>query len=222
VLQIPIRESIVQFRWIEFILAQTGFLNYESSLNLEMQQLNEIHIVAFLCFLGTFVGYWPSGAERASFSYMVGAERSFADAIARIGLPNDEPFKPYYAQIHFRHFTLTKTLNKMIGSDGLRCYRQQGKIESLDLGKPPALFEERRISIFGILPNIAFSREPMHPSIYRVLMLADAYKDFPFDFRGLVDRELKWYPGCGGVFAFQAAILIAMRTWETEWNNVLD
>jgi hypothetical protein len=215
-LQTPIRDSILWVGWIKFILAQTGFLNYKFPFDEASKRFNDIHLASFLCFLGTFAGYWPSGVERARFSFRTASH----------GLTSDEAFGLYYAQVHFRYFTPSDTLNKAIGSDGLRCHRQQGQIESLDLGKNPTRFEERRISIFSILsssieaPRYKWTRTP---SVYRVVILADAYENFTSDLRGLIsESELKYYPGFGGVFAFQGAIILAMSIWETEWNNVFD
>ena len=54
------------------------------------------------------------------------------------------------------------------------------------------------------------------------MILADAYENFPFDLRGLTESELKYYPGFGGAFAFQGAIILATNIWETEWNNAFD
>jgi hypothetical protein len=76
----------------------------------------------------------------------------------------------------------------MIRNDGLQCHRQRGEISSPDLGKIPTRFEERRISIFGILSSIEVSHYEWlnTPSVYRVVILADAYENFTSDLRGLI------------------------------------
>jgi hypothetical protein len=145
-LQAPIQDSILKFRWIEFILAQTGFLDYkdlpgvynEPLTEFYLQRLHSIHLASFVCFLGIFAGYWPSGVERAAF--LVRRDES-------LGVP----FGRLYVQLHFRCFRLTDTLANTVGSDGLQCYRERGEIEPSDLGIARVSFEERRISIFGIL-----------------------------------------------------------------------
>lgn len=58
-------------------------------------------------------------------------------------------------------------------------------------------------------------------SIYRVLILADTGVDFPVR-PDLKESKLEWYPGFGGAAAFQAAIFLTARVWETEWNKALD
>jgi hypothetical protein len=212
-LQTPIQDSVLKFKWIEFVLAQTGFLNYKASPDYDYLTSQTIHQASFLCFLGIFAGYWPSGAERADFSF-------------KADMYSANTFNRYYTQIHFRCFILTDTFNNIIGSDGLQCSRQRGKIESSALGITARRFEERRISIFGVLSNFeGYQREfgtehVTKPSIYRVLILSEADVDFPF--RDLEKSDLKWHPGFGGTLAFQRAILLTIRVWEREWNKVMD
>jgi hypothetical protein len=211
-LQTPIRDSILEFRWIEFILAQTGFLGYgvlnprdQSSGD---QNSGEIHQASFLCFLGTFAGYWPSVSERAHFSF-------------RTDWAGYHKLPLHYAQIHFRCFELADTSGNTPGSGyGLKCQRQRGQIESANL-KKITHFEEKRISIFGILSTIHDRERMSMSSIYRVLILADTGLDFPGR-PDLKESKLEWHRGFGGVFAFQEAIFLTVRVWETEWNKALD
>jgi hypothetical protein len=132
-----------------------------------------------------------------------------------------------YVQLHFRYFTLVNTLmSDVIACDGLLCKRQQGLITSSALSIAPLRFEERRISIFGILTMLNDWHEDgkinTTPSIYRVLILGEDDADSPFDIRTLEQCELKWRPGWGGVIAFQTAIYFTVKIWEKEWNKVLD
>jgi hypothetical protein len=205
------RSSILEFRWIQFILAQTGFLNYEKGLDGHSPL-----IASFLCFLGTFTGHWLSAAERANFSFM----GELASGSFR--------FDRHFAQIHFRCFTLTGDLDDTIGSGGLQCLRQRGQITSSALGTIPLRFEERRISIFGVLSDFGHEGTGYKadggrlPSIFRVLILTEADVNFPFSSEIVDESELKRWPGWGGTVAFQAAIFVTLKIWEKEWNKVLD
>ncbi|KAE9372640.1 hypothetical protein N431DRAFT_244483 [Stipitochalara longipes BDJ] len=162
-----------------------------------------------MCFLGTFSGHWPSAVERASFSF-----RTIF-----------YPLEQLFTQVHFRYFKLIDTLNDNVGSDGLQCHRQRGKIPPSSPGRSPLQFEERRISIFGILsaPHRFndFGSFLYKPSIYRVLILSE--DDLRFPLCNLIDdSKLKWWPGLGAAVAFQTAIFLTVSVWEREWNKVLD
>jgi hypothetical protein len=210
-LQAPIEDSILKFRWIQFILAQTGFLGYKGLLGTydkrsEMFWLQRyaFHLTYFLCFLGIFAGCWPSGAERTSFSH-------------------NRSLEWHYAQIHFRCFALTDALDDTVGTDGLRCQRQQGEIVYSVVEPESARFRETQISIFGILSTLIGASAISDPSIFRVLILADANVAFPEEpYRLLKDGDFKLFPGSGGMVAFQGAIFLTVTVWEGEWNKVLD
>ncbi|PMD38648.1 hypothetical protein L207DRAFT_42244 [Hyaloscypha variabilis F] len=211
-LQTPIRDSILEFKWLEFILAQAGFLDYESPSSGIFSRLPRYapHLASVLFFLGMFAGHWSSGAERALFS-------------SRVEILSGLAWN--YAQLHFRYFVLGNEPNNTIGSGGLLCVRQRGQITSSTLGIVPLRFDERRISIFGALT--AFSawdaaEFPRVPSLHRVLILAENDLDFPFGEMALKDYELKFWPGFGGSIAFQSGIFLTVKIWEKEWNKVLD
>jgi hypothetical protein len=116
------------------------------------------------------------------------------------------------------------TPKKTLGSDGLKCQRQQGEIKFPGLRISLFRFEERRISIFRILSSTStdsgLSGREISPSVYRVLILAEA--DVDFFAKDLKNSGLKWRDGCGGPIAFQGAIFPTLRIWEREWSKVLD
>ena len=164
-----------------------------------------MYLSSIICFLGTFAGKWPSRNERSEFSHK-------AD-MRSVG------FNRYYLQVHFRCFTCTpKLLKSSPGTGGLHCSRQRGEIVSDTLKVIPHFFEERRISIFGILSTSDCSNNV--PAFYRVLVLADAGIDFPF--QQAKASGLNRRAGLEGTIAFHAAIFATVGVWETEWNNVLD
>jgi len=165
-LQVPIRHSILEFRHIEYILAQTGFLDYKLPSNIYGLVRQTPHLASVLFFLGTFSGQWSSGTERALFS-----SRS----------ENYGRFQWNYVQLHFRYFRLVDELSDIIASDGLLCLRQRGQITSSALETVPLRFEERRISIFGVLTapsGYGGDYTERFPSYYRVLILAQDEVDF--------------------------------------------
>lgn len=206
--QTPIQHSVLEFGWIAFILSQTGFLSDTDDHSLVHSKAN---LVSVLSFLGIFAGYWSSGTERATFA-------SIRENKSEFSIPCD------YVQLHFRLFTLVDTPSDVTGSDGLLCRREQGQINYSTLGTVALQFKERRVSIFGILSSLAGRNGAWNgtirwPSMYRVLILAEEDMDIPFD---PDECKVRWRPGWGAMIAFQTAIFLIVKIWETEWNNVLD
>jgi hypothetical protein len=205
-LKVPVKDGILELRWIEFILAQTSFGNYANSYQLTLPDSDyPRYLSSVICFLGTFAGKWPSRNERSEFSHK-------AD-MRSLG------FNRYYLQVHFRCFTCTsESLKPSPGTGGLQCLRQRGEIASDTLKVVPHFFKERRISIFGILSTSDWSSNV--PAFYRVLVLAEAGMVFPF--QQVKASGLNRRAGLEGTIAFHAAIFATVGVWETEWNNVLD
>jgi hypothetical protein len=199
---------------MEFILAQTGLWGDYSYFIRDGKLVGfAVRLASVTCFLGTFAGDRSPRNERSRFSYKL-------DFYAM-------PARPprYNLQVHFRCYTCPESLHESlmegVGTGGLLCKRQRGRIASTALGVDPRIFEERRISIFGILSRNPVYNKKTLPAFYRVLVLADAGIDLPFEqitHSGLLEgRE-----GLEGTLAFYAAVLVTVGVWETEWNNVLD
>lgn len=56
--------------------------------------------------------------------------------------------------------------------------------------------------------------------MYRVIIVADESLDFSLS--RLMDKKLKQSAGLEGTITFQMAILVAVRVWEVEFDNMLD
>jgi hypothetical protein len=157
-------------------------------------------------FLGVFAGHWLPGNERSQFSCCY-------------------DFRPggmtrYYLQVHFRCFTHVDSLDWVKGTDGLRCLRKHFEIASDDPGVTSYIFQERRISIFGILSTgTPIVGEPAGSLFYRVLVLAESGMDL---FSNVLPSGFGGCEGLEGTIAFQIAVLEAIAPWEAEWNSVLD
>jgi hypothetical protein len=107
--------------------------------------------------------------------------------------------------------------------EGLKCLREDIQIASDALKVLPHLFQERRISVFGVLSIDDIGGDTMSlPGFYRVLVLAEAGMDFSFHVEGFKASGLKWCAGLEGTIAFHAAVFASVDPWETNWNNVLD
>lgn len=208
-MQAPIHDSILELRWIEFILAQTGLWNYDSPGPGDLV-LYAMHIMPVVSFLATFVGHWPSRNERSRFT------------CRRIYFGESRDCSCYHVQIHFRCFARVESLPKSTGTDGFLCQREQGQIASTVPGIAPCLFEERRISILGIMSDSSDLMGTLnsYPAMFRALILAETGIDFST--YSVETRELKWRAGLEGTIAFHAAIFATVRVWEIEWNSVLD
>jgi len=209
---VPLENGIVEFRWIEFILAQMCLLtsswkdpnNFWSAL---------MHLSSITYFLGIFAGQWASRNERYDFSHKFDFHRQ-------------SWFSRYYIQVHFRCFAPVTSLKASPDTEGLKCLREDIQIASDALKVPPHLFQERRISIFGVLSSSRgdTSEDCLEavPAFYRVLVLAEAAMDFPLLIEDFKASGLKWCAGLEGTIAFHAAVFASVGPWETDWNSVLD
>ncbi|KAI1173790.1 hypothetical protein F4777DRAFT_421598 [Nemania sp. FL0916] len=186
----PIENGVLSFPILNFILSQIGRWTY-----------NEVE--TWLYFLGVFSGQWSQRFERWHFSSIHMCARS--TQIRLIGL-----------QVHFRCFG-SISFDDGQGTDGLKCDRERGEIRSEIHGVAPLLFEEKRISIFGLLsgqdiPSGNFGVPPF----YSVVILSD-FECYP-------DRN--WEPdrryGLEGTIAFQSALFTCVGLWQGRWNAMLD
>jgi len=107
---VPLENGILEFRWIEFILAQMCLLtsSWKDS-NYSWSALT--HLSSIMYFLGIFAGQWPSRNERYDFSHK---------------LDFDRPFGRYYMQVHFRCFAPVTSLKASPDTEGLRNTSGQG------------------------------------------------------------------------------------------------
>ena len=160
-LNVPINDGILELRLIELILAQTGLWSYKPPLLGRMNSYRQ-RLASVMCFLGIFAGHWTSLSERSYFSH-------------QLDLDGPELLGPCYLQVHFRCFTHKESLTPTKDTDGLRCHRQRGEIASDTLEMTSRYFEERRISIFGVLSTQGWVAG-MLPA-YRVLVVAETGMD---------------------------------------------
>ncbi|KAI0413088.1 hypothetical protein F5X98DRAFT_379161 [Xylaria grammica] len=194
----PIRNGVLDLRWVNLILAQISRWSYLHSL-IEADADRYIELLGWIMyFLGVFAGSWPSRSERLNFSHFLHLE-----------------LKSYrrYIQIHFRYFTTAEPPAASPGTDGgLLCHREQGRIASDALGVAPHSFTERRISVSGLL-----SLSTNIPAFYSALIVGEAeFRAVPYDY------DIEWCAGLEGTITFQIALLASVQVWETEWNKVLD
>ncbi|GAW23843.1 hypothetical protein ANO14919_134200 [Xylariales sp. No.14919] len=194
----PIRNGVLDLRWVNLILAQMGRWSYLHSLT-KADADRYIELLGWIMyFLGVFAGSWPSRSERLNFSHFLHLE-----------------LKSYrrYIQVHFRYFTTAEPPVASPGTDGgLLCHREQGRIASDALGVAPHSFTERRISVSGLL-----SLSTNIPAFYSVLVVGEAeFHAVPYDY------DIEWCAGLEGTITFQIALLASVQVWETEWNKVLD
>ena len=149
-------------------------------------------------FLGVFAGQWPSRNERSGFSHKRDIRIPFR-------------FDRLYIQAHFRCFapvTSTVTsLKESQGIEGLKCLREDILITSDAPKVLPHLFQERRISIFGVLSS---NGVPSEGAFYRILVLAEANMIFPFEVTDFEASGLKWRGHLEGTIAFHAAVFASV------------
>lgn len=208
-MKVPLKDGILEFRWIEFILAQMCLFNATPSDWDIRDESYATHLSSVMYFLGIFSGQWPSRNERYDFSHKGDFARPFW-------------FGRYYIQVHFRCFAPATSLKASPDTEGLKCLREDIQIASDALKVLPHLFQERRISIFGVLSSCESVAEDPVPAFYRVLVLTEAGMVFPFHVKDFESSGLKWCAGLEGTIAFHAAVFASVGPWETDWNNVLD
>jgi hypothetical protein len=157
-------------------------------------------------FLGIFAGHWLPAKERSRLS----CSFCFSDHFP----------KRYYLQAHFRCFARVDSMDDITGTDGLQCLRERGQIASDDPGEMSYFFKERRISVFGILSTGSSWDEGPTRLFYRVLILGEVGMNLSFGRSH--PRDFAGCEGLDGTITFHIAMLMAIDSWETEWNNVLD
>ncbi|KAI0102748.1 hypothetical protein GGR51DRAFT_526107 [Nemania sp. FL0031] len=206
----PIEDRILGFRWISFILAQIC----RPALGVP----NSAQGPTVMCFLGVFSGQWLPRQERDLFAYEI---RNVHHQTRNMSLS----IRLSCLQIHFRCFEAVKSLKRSQGTDGLMCYREQGQIPSKTGITAPYYFEERRISMFGVL---SVSEQTEHqgdyfvppsqssPVYYNILILGD------FKFDPSENWKFEWSAGLEGTVAFHAALFECVSIWQTKWNGLLD
>jgi hypothetical protein len=210
-MEVPLKAGgILEFAWIEFILAQMCLYNAARFDRQVRDKSYAAHLSSVMYFLGVFAGQWPSRNERSGFSHK-----------RDIRIPYR--FDRFYIQAHFRCFApVTSPVTLLKSSrdpEGLECLREDILIASDALKVLPHLFQERRISIFGVLSS---NGQPGMPAFYRILVLTEANMIFPFEVANFEASGLKWCGNLEGTIAFHAAVFASVGPWETDWDNVLD
>jgi len=225
--QLCVKNPRLDIRWIQFILAQTGLLLTSPTLGrtYDDEFVYSSHLGSVEYFLGNFLGlgFWPSDEDGPRFAW------------SRCTDLGNDPFSNYHLQVHFRCFRkvdLSDLRNEETAATsdigaGFSCRRQTGrilapnqkrKVKNLPLHEFDLLFQERRISVYGLLSSSELLDKDV-PPMYRVLMLAD--EDIAFgEFDGL-ERLLSPRQGLEGIITFQKAISLASRSWAIEWDRFL-
>ncbi|KAI0859717.1 hypothetical protein F4860DRAFT_246304 [Xylaria cubensis] len=189
----PVKDGVLNISWVNLIMAHISRWNYSDDSPAPMDIL---HFSCVLYFLGVFAGFWPSRKERLRFA-------------RQHSLFNFDTFDRWYLQVHFRYFAGAAEVIKNEDAYGLQCNREKGNVAHYS-------FEEKRISVLGLLSADNFTSNRTTPALYTVLVLGEA------NFSELDSYILKWRPGLQGTIAFQFAVLASVDVWETEWNKVLD
>ncbi|KAI1177425.1 hypothetical protein F4777DRAFT_204788 [Nemania sp. FL0916] len=204
----PVKEGLLKFRCINLILAHTGrWIDKTSS-----EFLLFDYTASIMYFLGVFAGEWPSSDERAWFTRNSPTRSTVYDSYAG-------PIFLTYIQVHLRFFEAVNTLNhdRTTGErNGLKCNREQGSIIS---ESGTTYFEEKRISIFGVLSFTEFAPENRRyeaPTFYNISVLGD-FESFPHR-----SGEFEWRAGLEGTIAFHAALYASVNIWQVTWNQLLD
>ncbi|KAI0544778.1 hypothetical protein F4679DRAFT_563501 [Xylaria curta] len=190
----PVEGGVLGFHWVNFIVAQASRWHY-------LDSPASMHFGRVIYFLGVFAGAWPLRKERLGFALRKSLHHSF---------------ERWYLQVHFRYFADAAKPEKYEVTRGLQCTREKGKIASDSLDTSFYSFEEKRISVFGLISAEEYSSPQTTPAFYNVLALGET------KFGDLDGYILKWQPGLQGTIAFQIALLASVDVWETEWNKVLD
>ncbi|KAI0438448.1 hypothetical protein F4803DRAFT_534898 [Xylaria telfairii] len=125
------KAGILSFRTINLILAQIGRF---------FPERNRTHY-PLMYYLRMFTGPWPSRNERPISAWETRAGR----------IEFERPFSYVCFQIHLRCFEAIESLEESLCNDGLKCDRERGQIAAEKPNAAPFFFEERRISVFGLL-----------------------------------------------------------------------
>ncbi|TGJ87162.1 hypothetical protein E0Z10_g1615 [Xylaria hypoxylon] len=176
----PIQDGVLDLRWVNLALAHTSRWNYSNPLDESIRWDERAHFASVVYFLGVFAGFWPSRNERLKFSCQFDAHWS----------------DRWYLQVHFRYFAGVNSLMVTRDTDGLQCHREQGRFVSDTVGLAPHFFEEKRVSVFGLLS----ASRAIHRGNY----------------------GLEWRGGLEGAIVFQIAVLTSVHSWGKEWNRALN
>ncbi|KAI0490247.1 hypothetical protein F4859DRAFT_1999 [Xylaria cf. heliscus] len=196
----PIQDRFLDFGLINLTLAYIGRWTPGRS----QYAANPGYTASLMYFLGVFAGQWPSRNERSWFSCQHDL------------LPVGDGFYRYCPQVHLRCFESITALEKSLGASGLRCDRERGQILSDNAGGGLHFFEERRISVFGLVSSHGPLTSRRLPAFYSVLILAD------LQFKPEKNWDYEWCAGLEGTIAFHAAIFESVVFWQAKWNDVLD
>lgn len=195
----PIRGGALDLGWANPTPAQISRWNYLFKWDLSADQ---DHIECALDFLTVFAGLWPSRIQRSSFSQ-------------RFSM-NFRTFNRWYLQVNFRYFSAVEGLTTNEKICGLLCFREQGQVVATALKGGRHYFEEKRISVFGLISANAHWDTRKLPAFYGVLALGET------NFGQLNHYNLKWRASLEGTIGFQLAVLTSVDVWEIEWTKMLD
>lgn len=200
----PVKKGGFHLRSLNLAVALISRWNYYRITPGWPTDSDERHFGSVMYFLSVFSGSWPSPNDIARFSYVYDESPAYGRS-----------FRRHYLQVHFRYFTSVESLMKSEGA-GLECRREHIKIESKISGLASNLFEERRLSVFGLISGPA-GDDTMKgtPAFYSVLALGET------GFRDPDKYDLKCRAGLEGTIAFQLAVLESLHIWETEWHKAL-
>ncbi|KAI1735430.1 hypothetical protein F4680DRAFT_304494 [Xylaria scruposa] len=214
-LKASVKEKILTFSSIIRIIAQLSRWCPTLATNPRPPMANSFSLpdhyrytTAVNYFLGVFSGKWPSRNERVAFSLMYDT------------LQSTEKFHRCFLQVHFRCFDAITSLEGSVETSGLKCNRERGRIDSSTLDNALYFFEERRISIFGLLSSHRHAWltpcEGCPPAFYSVFILQD------FDISTDKSWDFEWSEGLEGTIAFHSAVFTSVSLWQKKWNDVLD
>lgn len=137
-------------------------------------------------------------------------------------------------QLHLRFFSVEGVGEEFVGRrktkyevEGLIRQRHDFLISSHISMTDSRSFEDRRISIFGILSaqdtmQMVDSRKRRVPPVYRVVMLCESDQGYTIPNTFFHDNRLRWRRGFEGVNAFLAVVIGAIKICEREWAKTLD
>ncbi|KAJ2991175.1 hypothetical protein NUW58_g2616 [Xylaria curta] len=198
-----VQNGVLHLRWVNLIIALISRWNYTERPN--SNTYNEMHFGSVMYFLGVFAGFWPSPNERSTFSCVHDYRKVL-----------EGNFRRHYLQVHFRYFIGVQPPMERQDAFGLKCDRSRFEIVSDKKEVASSFFEERRISVFGLVSgNPSGDLGKAIPAFYDVLILGEEKPYHPKSY------NLKCCVGLEGAVAFQVAVFEIVNVWETEWNSVL-